>query len=201
MAVDSFHVIRHLNNAIDSIRIKVMKKYDKRTNKLVQNDIYYYMLKKYHFFFTMSFEKIFNWQTYIHKLKTKWNKYEIRNYLFSIDEDLRDVYFLKERYREFNLTTDYETCDEELQELIEEFLNSKHEEFRIFGKLLIHWKTEIKNSFIRYLGKRLSNGPIEGANSRIKTILKSANGYTNFNRLRNRIMYSLNKDVPIKGNP
>ena len=49
--------------------------------------------------------------------------------------------------------------------------------------------------------KRLSNGPIEGANSRIKTILKSANGYTNFNRLRNRIMYSLNKDIPIKGNP
>ncbi len=67
-------------------------------------------------------------------------------------------------------------------------------------KLLIHWKDEIKNSFIRYQGKRLSNGPIEGANSRIKTILKSANGYTNFNRLRNRIMYSLNKDIPIKGN-
>ena len=117
------------------------------------------------------------------------------------DEDLKNAYFLKERYREFNLTADYETCDEELELLIDEFLNSKHEEFRTFGKLLIHWKNEIKNSFIRYQGKRLSNGPIEGANSRIKTILKSANGYTNFNRLRNRIMYSLNKDIPIKGNP
>ena len=91
--------------------------------------------------------------------------------------------------------------DDEFSDLIDEFLNSKFEEFRTFGKLLFHWKTEIKNSFIRYLGKRLSNGPIEGANSRIKTILKSANGYTNFNRLRNRIMYSLNKDIPIKGNP
>ena len=201
VAVDSFHVIRHLNDAIDSIRIKTMKKYDKRTNKLVQNDIYYYMLKKFHFFFTMSFEKIFNGQTYIHKMKTKWTKHEIRSYLFSINTDLRDAYFLKERYREFNLTADYETCDEELELLIDEFLNSKHEEFRTFGKLLIHWKVEIKNSFIRYQGKRLSNGPIEGANSRIKTILKSANGYTNFNRLRNRIMYSLNKDIPIKGNP
>ena len=201
IAVDSFHVIRHLNDAIDSIRIKIMKKYDKRTNKLVQNDIYYYMLKKFHFFFTMNFEKIFNGQTYIQKMETKWTKHEIRNYLFSIDGDLRDAYFLKERYREFNLTADYETCGEEFEELIDEFLNSKHEEFRTFGKLLIHWKVEIKNSFIRYQGKRLSNGPIEGANSRIKTILKSANGYTNFNRLRNRIMYSLNKDIPIKGNP
>ena len=201
VAVDSFHVIRHLNDAIDSIRIKTMKKYDNRTNKLIQNDIYYYMLKKFHFFFTMNFEKIFNGETYIHKMKTKWTKHEIRNYLFSIDEDLRDAYYLKERYREFNLTADYETCDDELEELIDEFLNSKHEEFRAFGKLLIHWKDEIKNSFIRYQGKRLSNGPIEGANSRIKTILKSANGYINFNRLRNRIMYSLNKDIPIKGKP
>ena len=133
-------------------------------------------------------------------MKTKWTKHEIRNYLFSIDEDLKKAYILKERYREFNLTADYETCDEEFEELIDEFINSKHEEFRTFGNLLIHWKHEIKNSFIRYQGKRLSNGPIEGANSRIKTILKSANGYVNFNRLRNRIMYSLNKDIPIKGN-
>ena len=34
VAVDSFRIIRHLNDAIDSIRIKTMKKYDKRTNKL-----------------------------------------------------------------------------------------------------------------------------------------------------------------------
>lgn len=201
IAVDSFHVIKHLNDAIDSIRLKVMKKFDEHTNTLIQNDIYYYMLKKYHFFFTMNFENIFNGQTYIRKLKTRWTKHEIRNYLFSIDDDLKNAYILKERYREFNLTADYETCDQEFEELINDFLNSKHEEFRTFDKLLYHWKKEIKNSFIRYQGKRLSNGPIEGANSRIKTILKSANGYTNFNRLRNRIMYSLNKDIPIKGNP
>lgn len=201
IAVDSFHVIKHLNDAIDSIRLKVMKKFDKRTNTLIQNDIYYYMLKKYHFFFTMDFEKIFNGQTYINKLKTRWTKHEIRNYLFSIDDELKNAYILKERYREFNLIANYETCDQEFEELIDDFLNSKHEEFRTFGKLLYNWKIEIKNSFIRYHGKRLSNGPIEGANSRIKTILKSANGYINFNRLRNRIMYSLNKDIPIKGNP
>ena len=149
----------------------------------------------------MNFEKIFNGQTYIQKLKTKWTKHEIRNYLFSIDEDLKEAYFLKEHYREFNLTAEYESCDQEFDELIDEFKNSKHEEFRAFGSLLIHWRKEIKNSFIRYNGIRLSNGPIEGANSRIKTILKSANGYINFNRLRNRIMYSLNKDIPLKGNP
>ena len=95
VAVDSFHVIKHLNVAIDSTRIKTMEKYDNRTNKLIQNDIYYYMLKKFHFFFTMNFEKTFNGQTYIQKMKTKWTKHEIKNYLFSIDEDLRELIILK----------------------------------------------------------------------------------------------------------
>jgi transposase len=42
---------------------------------------------------------------------------------------------------------------------------------------------------------------MEGINSRIKTIMKSANGYRNFNRFRNRVIYSINKNVPIKGTP
>ncbi|CCV66628.1 hypothetical protein BN85316070 [Paracholeplasma brassicae] len=36
-------------------------------------------------------------------------------------------------------------------------------------------------------------------NSQIKTIIKTSNGYKDFRRLRNRILYSLNKDTPIKG--
>lgn len=98
----------------------------------------------------------------------------------------------------FNLTASYNNCDIELDNLIDEFRNSHLEEFRTFGKLLKRWKPNIKNSFIRIDNKRLSNGPMEGINSRIKTILKSANGIKQFYRLRNRIIYSINKDVPIK---
>ncbi|MBQ0036484.1 MAG: transposase, partial [Firmicutes bacterium] len=39
---------------------------------------------------------------------------------------------------------------------------------------------------------RVSNGPIEGRNSLIKKILKIANGYSNFKRFRNRVIYCLN---------
>lgn len=200
VAVDSFHVIKHLNEAINDIRIKIMKKYDKNTDKLVGNDINYYMLKKFHYFFTKNYEDIYDNRIYIKKLKTKWHKDEIRKFLFSIDPDLKEAYFLKESYQEFNKIANYETFDNEFNELLDQFINSKFQEFREFSKLLIHWKDQIKNSFIRYNGRRLSNGPIEGVNSKIKTIFKSANGYKNFNRLRNRIIYSLNKDVPIKIN-
>ena len=42
-----------------------------------------------------------------------------------------------------------------------------------------------------YESSRISNGKIEGTNSRIKTILKNANGFKNFSRMRNRIMFLL----------
>lgn len=201
IAVDSFHVIKHLNNAMNSIRLRIMRKFDTKTNRLIENDKYYYMLKKFHYFFTKTYDDIYSGKIAIRKMKTKWHKDEIRKYLLSIDIDLAYAYWLKEKYREFNLTANYESCDEELEYFIDEFTNSHLEEFRMFGRLLRNWKQEIKNSFIRINGKRLSNAPIEGVNSRIKTIIKNANGYQNFNRLRNRIIYSINKDVPLKGNP
>ena len=84
-------------------------------------------------------------------------------------------------------------------------------EFQEFGKLLNHWRVEIKNSFItinvtikdkdgnyKVVKKRLSNGPMEGCNSRIKCIIKNANGYRNFDRFRKRVFFSINKNTPIK---
>ena len=198
IAVDSFHVIKHLNEAMTSVRLRIMRKYDKRTKSLQSNDIYYYMLKKFHYFFVKNYENIYSGLIEIRKMKMKWYKSDIRKYLLSIDKDLTYAYNLKEEYKEFNRTADYDTCDEEFDELIEKFLNSHLEEFREFGRLLFNWREQIKNSFIRIDKKRLSNGPIEGTNSRIKTMMKAANGFRSFKRFRNRVMYSLNKKVAIK---
>lgn len=201
IAVDSFHVIKHLNDAIIKIRIKVMNKFNKGTSTLASNDMYYYMLKKFHYFFVKNYEDIYSGDIKINKIHAKWRKHEILKYLLSIDDDLKYAYNLKERYREFNLTADYENCINEFEKLIYEFNNSHLEEFREFGYLLKNWKAEIINSFIRIDGKRLSNSAIEGVNSRIKIIIKNANGFKNFNRLRNRILFSINKSVPIRGVP
>jgi len=201
IAVDSFHVIQHLNEAMIKIRLRIMRKYDKKTKSLQANDMYYYMLKRFHYFFVKNYEDIFNGPIKILKMRTKWTKDEIRRYLLSIDNELKEAYYLKEKYREFNLTSDYNNCNEEFDELIEKFRNSHLEEFHEFGRILAKWKPYIKNSLIRINGRRLSNGTIEGINSRIKTIMKGANGYQNFERLRNRIIYSINKDTPIQGTP
>lgn len=211
IAVDSFHVIKHLNLAIDMIRLKVMRKYDKGHSRLENAEMYYYMLKKFHYFFNKNFDDIPDFLK-VHKLNSTWDKYEIRKYLLSIDPDLAYAYNLKQEYQEFNYTTSFDTCDKELNKLINDFRSSHLKEFQEFGKLLNHWRNEIKNSFIRVnvrikdkkgnfiiVKKRLSNGPMEGCNSRIKCLIKNANGYRNFERFRKRVFFSLNKNTPIKG--
>ena len=48
--------------------------------------------------------------------------------------------------------------------------------------------------------KRISNGPMERVNRDIKLLYEVSFGSTNFERIRNRIMYCLNDNAPILGN-
>lgn len=198
IAIDSFHIIKNLNEAIKTIRIRVQNKYYLQKSKLEHNDMYYYMLKKFHYFFVKNYEDIYDGKIKIHKLNTYWHKSEILRYLLSIDDELTQAYRLKERYRTFNLTADHDTCDDELQTLIEAFRNSNIDVYRAFGKTIDKWQAEIKNSFIRINGRRISNGPIESTNSKIKTITKTANGIRDFRRFRKKALYAINQDIPIK---
>lgn len=66
---------------------------------------------------------------------------------------------------------------------------------RDFANILTKWKREIVNSFIRADGKRISNGIIENRNKSIKLLKHSSNGYLNWHRFRNRVMYCLNDDA------
>lgn len=198
IAVDSFHLIRTLNEIIKRIRIDTMNKYRLNKSSPEHDDMYYYMLKKFHYFFVKNYEDIYDGRIRIQKLNTYWHKSEILNYLLLINDDLKSAYKLKEKYREFNLTAEYESCDMELEQFIHEFRNHKLSGLRSFGRTLDKWKTEIKNSFLVYDHRRISNGPIESVNNKIKTIIKTSNGIKSFDRLRNKIMYSINKDIPIK---
>ena len=75
---------------------------------------------------------------------------------------------------------------------------------------MINWKNEIVHSLIvsraeysiskktgkaAVESKRINNAKIEKANSTIKTMIKSGNGYTNWERFRNRVMLILEKGI------
>lgn len=86
-----------------------------------------------------------------------------------------------------------ETKEEELTDLIHEFGESNIKEYDEFYNLLINWKPEIVNSFIIYKNRRINNSFIESRNAEIEKLMYMANGFKNFSRTRNRILYCLNK--------
>jgi transposase len=78
------------------------------------------------------------------------------------------------------------------------FADSGISELDEFHNLLLNWREEIINSFTIINGKRINNSYIESKNRLLKKLISNANGFTNFKRTRNRILYFLNKDSGFK---
>lgn len=108
------------------------------------------------------------------------------------------------------------TAKENLETLIREYIDSQIEEMIAFSNNLIEWKQEIINSFtivefeykveadkgqVVICGKKVNNAIIENRNKIIKCIKNNANGYANWNRFRNRVMYVLDPSKAFKLEP
>jgi transposase len=192
ICVDSFHVIKNINDAVTKVRIKVMNRYDKLSDE-------YYLLKSFHFLINKySGDLEYRDSKYNHRYKMFLNTHDILNKLLKIDSELTYIYNFKEKYILFNRYCSKDKAEVELRWLVENAVLSNINELKVIGSMLNNWFNEIINSFTIIDGKRISNGPLEAKNNRIKTIKKSANGYRNFLRFRNRILYCLNDmEIPL----
>ena len=102
------------------------------------------------------------------------------------------------RSKRFFDKSDTDTAKDNLNELIREFKSSSIPIMNEFGNTMVRWKNEIINSFIKVnpeKTKRVNNGIIENRNKTIKNIKHNSNGYRNWERFRNRVMYVLNDDA------
>ena len=191
--IDSFHVIKMMNDELEKLRRKVTKRYE--GNK--KCDEYYLLKHKNYVLYKEELEEECHYSRHFHCLV---NDYDCLNMILKIDEELTATYEEIRRYYCFNHYW-YEYSRKEALEYIERFVgdcySSDLEHLISIASTLDNWKYEIANSFIpykRHNGKtvRLSNGRIEGKNSYIKKMIALANGYSNFERFRNRAMYCEN---------
>ena len=194
ICADSFHVIKNLSQFFHKIRIRIMSKY---SNLRDSNDNYYWFFKKYWKFLTKDISKLSYKRFPTRYDKQYMNPREIIDYMLNIDPELKLAYELLHEYRAFNDTASIDNASEWLDELILKYQSSLIPEYIPAWKLLKNWKNEIINSFYIYNGFRISNGPMERANRDIKTIFRLSFGSRNFERMRNRIMYTMNNDAPI----
>ena len=174
-------------------------------------DRQYYVLKKFNW---LLFKKEDDPKYFSEAAEAKYNvKFQkemdykdLLDEILKSDEELKEAYQLKNEVTYFYEHATVGTALEKLNTLIQWFLNARSQNFRIFAKTLMKWKKEIINSFIvlkqeyyidaatgeeKLQEKKMTNAIIENKNAIIKCVKKNANGYTNWGRFRNRIMYVL----------
>jgi len=192
LVADSFHVIKNISKALDDVRLRVLRKY----NENKKSDEYYMLKYRKEILFNQNInDNEFKQIKRNHHFHYDLSEYNLLQMMLNIDHELKLSYELYHSYLRFN-SKDYNDtvlCVNDLNELINDFRLSNINEFIDIANTLNNWKAEIVNSFIKFNGTRVSNGPIEGRNSLIKKLLKIANGYSNFKRFRNRTMYCINK--------
>lgn len=193
ICIDPFHISKRVNDSVNSQRKYVMRK--KSVDKYSKE---YLLLKHYYKLLLKNMEDIEVERKIKSKiLGRKVSERELLDLILEIDENLKLTYRLKERFIEFNNSEERgyfnrEEKESELDLIIKAMFMANIRPLSDCAKTLRNWKDEILNSFVWIDGRRLSNGPIEGRNAYIKKIIGNANGLNNFERARNKFMYSQN---------
>lgn len=112
IAVDSFHVIKNFNQAVRNVRIRIMKRFDKKSNE-------YYILKKFSWLLEASDVRE-NRLKFNQRLRRYINYPQILDLILNISPELENAYKLKKEYAYFNRYTTYDEADKKLWAFIDE---------------------------------------------------------------------------------
>ena len=189
IAVDPFHVVKHLCDAFTKIRITIM-------NQCPYNSDAYYLLKKWHFLLDKNDVNLDNEPQYNHRFNRKLSRRILLDMVFGISDKLLDAYNLKFAYQQFNDFATSENCAPWLDNLIHSFSSTYIVEYHEFAALLVNWRVEIINSFERpHNQRKQSNALAENVNSKLRAYLALIRGSHNFTRFRKRVLFALNPKI------
>lgn len=218
--LDYFHLSQDFHKKMNEVRIKVMKGY--KDNK---DSDEYYLLKKFNWLLFKNPEdedkhgRLFDVERerkYNSHFKSYMNYYDLRKKLLDINNDLTICYSLKLELVDFYSKSTIDNAKVNLENLIRSCIDTNIEEMIKFSNNLINWKQEIINSFtivdteykveadkgqVVVCNKKVNNAIIENRNKIIKCIKNNANGYTNWLRFRNRVMYVLDSNATFSLKP
>jgi len=192
--VDRFHYIKYPMDALDDIRIRLQDEYgyNSKEYRLLKNKKNASLLRKY--------GNEVEWFVYTKRYKNKHMVNvlpgDILEEIFSINEDLRRGYQLKELFLDIVNHATYEDCKEQFLCWIDLCKESKIEEYIKAASTIENWLEYICNSFI---DKRFSNGYTEGLNNKIKVIKRIGFGYKDFDFFRIRLLYMLRGKISGNG--
>ena len=170
-----------------------------------------YLLRKYRWLIlsnqsTLRYHTDLRMDNHFHRLM---NTYDYEDALFRIDHKLRDLRDLKEKYVQFHDRNAGNpiAAATELDELISFYYRCGEPMFVDFASLLSRYRDQIINSFVMVskvgpgglYDSRLSNGPIESLNRKIKDLKRLGRGFRSFDHFRNRFLYATRNNPVLDG--
>lgn len=216
--IDSFHVIQWITRLLDNYIRLLLRKFKTRDKEReealsleqqrpihlpVSDEVY--LLQNFRWLILANQANI-NYRSDLHMdshFHCYMNTFDYEESLFRVDHNLQELRDQKELYVQFNKRNEGNPLSArlELDGLISMYSISEHEMFRQFAELLEKYKEPIINSFIMVektaskAGKsRLSNGPIESLNRKVKDLKRLGRGFRNFEHFRNRFLYAARKN-------
>lgn len=218
--VDRFHISKNINECADAVRRRLMSKCPRKSTDGSERNPDYYLYKSWNWLLwrrdgdlDSDKEPLFAVKRkgqYNTVLKGTFNYYQIREKLLSLSPELKEAWDLKESLITFYEGNTKKEAEEKFPALVDRFQKSSVEEMKTFGKTLGKWRKEILNSFdiqdvsyeidpttgeVSAHGIRPTTGALERRNGILKLLKKSACGFTNWSRFRNRGMYVLMPDT------
>lgn len=166
--IDKFHVIKKIGDALKEVRKHVGSQLDKESKKQLFKDRY--LLQK-------ANENIYD-ENYEQLLK-HFEKSEYLEIAYELKEEFRDIFMLDIKNEAIEAFNDW--CVKVKENNIKEF------------KKVINTVNNWFEPIFNYFDKKLSNGPIEGINNKIKLIKRSGYGFSSCANLKRRVIARFQK--------
>lgn len=184
VAIDPFHYMEYLTNAVQNIR-----------RKLLDSNEYFVDASWMGKHWRLLTERISNYpKNNMTLISGQTISYKDRVTQFAKqDSTLYYAYLTLQNFYAVLKNKDYEYAKTYIPFFINSLIQSGIPELIQCAYTWQRYESYIINSFIKIDGKRLSNGSVEGLNSRVKTLKKIYNGYKNKERFYKRIILIVNK--------
>lgn len=185
---DKFHIITQLTRAVNNLRVIIMNSI--KDNKY-EKPFYNFMKSNWKLFLCREENVPDKKYTYM-KTGEIFHFDELLYSSIKLNENLWTGYLALQDLLHFNY---YSTFDEALifvEFLSQKLKNSNSEILKKVGDTFYKWRYEIANAYTREAKEhRYTNTIAECLNNQLKTIIKSAYGYHNFERFRKRVLLIL----------
>lgn len=175
--LDCFHIVQHLNRAMNRVCIQIMNQFDRRSHE-------YKALKRYWKLIQQDSRKLSDKRFYQPTFRSHLTNKEVLEKLFSYSQELRQHYNLYQLL----LFHFQEKQTEHFFSLIEETISSVNPIFQTLFKTFLKDKDKIMNA----LELPHSNAKLEATTNLIKDIKRNAFSFRNFDNFKTRIFIVLN---------